>query len=232
MKNKLVIMQPHFIPWYGYFDLIRFSDNFIFLDDVQYIKRSFINRIKFDYNNKIGWLTFPTEYNKTKTNINSTKLFEKEKNILKFQKKIEHSLKKEKNFNLVRDVLNSIKLDDIETISDLNIYFIKSLSKIIFKEEKNFSLSSKLNIKNKKSDRILDICNHFGSKYYVTGMGGLNYLNREKFKLNNIKIIYLNYSFENLNFRDKKDHISILNLLAKYGENINKKFTTTQVDLK
>ena len=114
-------------------------------------------------------------------NINSTKLFEKEKNILKFQKKIEHSLKKEKNFNLVGDVLNSIKLDNIETISDLNIYFIKSLSKIIFKEEKNFSLSSKLNIKNKKSDRILDICNHFGSKYYITGMGGLDYLNREKF---------------------------------------------------
>ena len=39
------ICQPHFIPWLGYFRMIKNSDKFIFLDDVQYNRRSWQNRV-------------------------------------------------------------------------------------------------------------------------------------------------------------------------------------------
>ena len=48
-NNKTcVIMQPTYLPWLGYFDLIRQSDIFVFLNDVQFSKQSWQvkNRIK------------------------------------------------------------------------------------------------------------------------------------------------------------------------------------------
>ena len=39
------ICQPHFIPWIGYFFMIKKSNKFIFLDDVQYNRRSWQNRV-------------------------------------------------------------------------------------------------------------------------------------------------------------------------------------------
>ena len=42
------IMQPTYMPWIGYFDLIDQVDKFVFLDDVKLVKQSWHvrNRIK------------------------------------------------------------------------------------------------------------------------------------------------------------------------------------------
>ena len=40
MKKTCAIVQPHYLPWIGYFDLIKKVDTFVFLDDVKYVKGS------------------------------------------------------------------------------------------------------------------------------------------------------------------------------------------------
>jgi hypothetical protein len=39
VPRTLVIEQPNYIPWIGYFDLIRKSDVWVWYDGVQYAKR-------------------------------------------------------------------------------------------------------------------------------------------------------------------------------------------------
>ena len=41
---KVAIMQPYFMPYLGYFQLITAVDRFVIYDDVNYIKRGYINR--------------------------------------------------------------------------------------------------------------------------------------------------------------------------------------------
>ena len=41
---KYAIMQPNFLPWAGYFNLLKKVDEFIFFDDVQFSKNSWNNR--------------------------------------------------------------------------------------------------------------------------------------------------------------------------------------------
>lgn len=41
---KLAIMQPYFMPYIGYFQLIKAVDKFVIYDDVNYINRGWINR--------------------------------------------------------------------------------------------------------------------------------------------------------------------------------------------
>ena len=36
--NKIAILQSNFLPWIGYFDIIRSVDFFVVLDSVQYTK--------------------------------------------------------------------------------------------------------------------------------------------------------------------------------------------------
>ena len=57
------IHQPNYLPWGGYFFKIINSDLFIFLDDVQFSKNSFINRTKVTHNNEYTWLSIPIKFN-------------------------------------------------------------------------------------------------------------------------------------------------------------------------
>ena len=52
-------MQPSYIPWRGYFDLIRRSDVFVFYDDVQYDRRGWRNRNRIKTPAGTQWLTIP-----------------------------------------------------------------------------------------------------------------------------------------------------------------------------
>ena len=51
--------QPAYIPWLGFFDKINQVDEFVFMDDVQFEKNSFINRNKVLVNGTPTWLTIP-----------------------------------------------------------------------------------------------------------------------------------------------------------------------------
>ncbi len=56
---NVVILQPSYIPWRGYFDQIFRSDLFVFYDDVQYDKRGWRNRNQIKTPNGKQWLSIP-----------------------------------------------------------------------------------------------------------------------------------------------------------------------------
>ena len=58
---KIVILQPTFLPWLGYFDLIDQSDIFVFLDSVQFNKRSWQQRNKIKTPKGLEWVTIPVK---------------------------------------------------------------------------------------------------------------------------------------------------------------------------
>ena len=52
-------MQPTYLPWPGYFDLILMSDHFIFLDNVKFEKSSWQTRNQIITKNKLLYITVP-----------------------------------------------------------------------------------------------------------------------------------------------------------------------------
>ena len=56
---RLAISQPTFIPWYGYFGLVDYVDEFVFLNDVQFEVRSWQQRNYIKCNNEKKFLTVP-----------------------------------------------------------------------------------------------------------------------------------------------------------------------------
>ena len=58
-RKRVAIVQSSYIPWKGYFDLIRASDEFILLDDVQFTKRDWRSRNRIKTKDGVTWLSIP-----------------------------------------------------------------------------------------------------------------------------------------------------------------------------
>ena len=58
---RIAISQSNYIPWKGYFDLIRSVDEFVLFDDVQYTRRDWRNRNRIKTADGPAWLTIPVQ---------------------------------------------------------------------------------------------------------------------------------------------------------------------------
>ena len=57
--KSIAILQSNYIPWRGYFDLIRSVDEFVILDSVQFTKNDWRNRNRINTSAGPAWLTIP-----------------------------------------------------------------------------------------------------------------------------------------------------------------------------
>lgn len=57
--KSIAIVQSNYIPWRGYFDLIRAVDEFVLLDSVQFTKNDWRNRNRIAARDGAQWLTIP-----------------------------------------------------------------------------------------------------------------------------------------------------------------------------
>ena len=123
---KIAISQSNYLPWRGYFDLIKNVDEFIFFDEVQYTRRDWRNRNLIRMNNEKKWLTIPVSskgnYNETISKIKINKINWKELHL----NLIKECYRKSSHFYETYEFLDDC-FNDIETIflSEINIYLIK-----------------------------------------------------------------------------------------------------------
>ena len=95
--TKIAIMQPHFFPWGGYFQLINSCDYFIILDDVEINYQSWQTRNYFYLNNKYTIISLPIKKLNNKF-ISSAELFRYDVWKKKFLTTLDQNYKKKKKF--------------------------------------------------------------------------------------------------------------------------------------
>ena len=71
---KGTILQPTFLPWLGYFEMIHSSDIFVVFDNVQFVKKSWQHRNKIKTANEITNLTVPIKKTPRSTHINKIEI--------------------------------------------------------------------------------------------------------------------------------------------------------------
>ena len=86
--KSITIRQPGYLPYIGFFKKIQSSDEFVYLDDVQYERGDWDNRNRIRTRTGITWLTVPV-YNKFQQNLNQVIITNKENWSKKHIKTIE-----------------------------------------------------------------------------------------------------------------------------------------------
>jgi hypothetical protein len=193
--NVVMIHQPHFLPWLGYFNKLLNIDHFIILDDVQYRPRYYQNRTKIlCMSGAQLWLSVPVSTDRN-TMINDTKIAKvewKEKTL----ETIRYSYGKADYFHESWKCIQNCLMPDEKSLLSLNIRTLKLILKMLTNKEVSFSLSSSYRIVPKNpTDRLIKLCKAVGATHYLFGEGnGINYHNPMMFLDNNIKIIQQSFS--------------------------------------
>jgi hypothetical protein len=181
--NKLAVMQPYFFPYIGYFKLIKNVDNFIFLIDVQYKKRSWISRNKIRSNNKnYQYININIERPKINSLISEVKI--KPNWFEKFNKILLHTFGKKISTNpLYLKILSLNKEDLLINFLCKSIIYICDYLNI----KTNFFYSINYRSSNDKKEKgIIEIIKNFGSNHYINLSGGQFIYNKDNFLKENI----------------------------------------------
>lgn len=189
-------MQPYFIPYIGYFQLINAVDKFVFYDDVNYINRGWVNRNQVLINGKSSMITIPLKEASQNKLIKDIEVSSDEKWKCRMLRTIELSYKKAPFFPEVFSIFEKILNSDYSTISQLNFELIKFICQYL-EIHTNIKLkSSNYNNQNLRGqERILDICKIENADHYINPIGGIELYNVDLFYENKIKLNFVQSSF-------------------------------------
>ena len=222
------ISQPTLFPWTGYFDIIKKSNVFVFLDTVKFEKRSWQMRNRLKNINKSEecptWIQIPTKITKSDTKIIDVEIDNsqnwKSKHLKTFQTLYG---------NTYREIPFLTELYDLEwkKLSDFNISFISNCCKFLGIDT-CLKKSSDLNVDGKKSELLLNICKEMNATEYLSTIGSKDYLEKDKgiFSNSDIEIKYHEYEHPNYKQRGSQfiSKLSILDLVFNEKNNAQKYF--------
>jgi hypothetical protein len=190
------IIQPNYLPWRGYFDIIDDVDIFIFYDDIQYTKNDWRNRNKIKTSNGTGWITVPVNHKHLSQLICNTSIDYSQNWINKHTNLFNQWYKKAQYFDMYIDEILKILMMKHPTISELNI----TLSRWIIKQlniKTKLYLSSEFNVHGSKTDRLIRLLKKVNATSYLSGPAAKQYIDENLFRDADIGLLYKLYEYTN-----------------------------------
>ena len=192
-EKKVVVLQSNYLPWKGYFDLIRQADLFIFYDDVQFTKNDWRNRNKIKTPQGSEWISIPCGAN-LKRLINEVKIKDSGWQEDHWNR-ICLGYSKSEYFGLYKDFFEDFYLKrKWESLSELNQYLIVSIARKFLNLTTEFQNSTSYSLSGVRLNRLLDLLKKADATTYISGPSAKSYISDDAFRNENIKIDWMNYS--------------------------------------
>lgn len=187
----VVIQQPTYLPWMGYFELIARSDVFVFLDSVQFERRSWQSRNRLrSVAGQPFWLTVPVEKAPREARIKEIQIMRQDRAwVRKHTQSIQTSLGKAKHFHAYRDVVEQWTGHDMLMLADLNIALITDLARILGFSP-TFVRSSDLVTTSAKAELMVEIARQVNATRYYSAVGSSAYLRKDMFEEHGMTVAY------------------------------------------
>ena len=220
---KVVILQPSYIPWRGYFDQIFRADLFIFYDDVQYDKRGWRNRNQIKTPKGKQWLTIPVRSHGAQTEnipIHQIPIVWDTPWRENHLKALQHAYTKAPHFDQYTPLLEAFYQRRDEFLADFTIDFTVALARELGNTHTRFLRSSKLaGINGQKTERLVQILQAVGGTHYISGPSARDYIEKERFDRADITLEYMEYNYPEYPqlYPPFDPYVSILDLLFMTG---------------
>ncbi len=186
---KLAIMQPYFLPYIGYFQLIKAANLFVIYDDVQFIKGGWINRNYILLNGNKFMFTLILNGSSANKLINEISV---QTNQNKLLKTIYYSYKKAPYFEFVFPIIESIfNFDDKNLAKFVGNSIINICNYLKLDTEIIYSSSLEKNNKLKGQAKIIHICKLLNADTYINAIGGQDLYDKESFKKEGIDLKFI-----------------------------------------
>ena len=187
---KLGIMQPYFMPYIGYWQLMAAVDTYVVYDDVNYIKGGWVARNNILLNGQKHMFTI------TLNGASPNKLFNEitiKDDFKKFSRLIESAYRKAPYYAEVSALLNKIynygdkslgtfMMNSFQVVLD----YLEIDTKLVLSStiEKDNSLRGK--------EKVKHICHLLGADTYYNAIGGQELYDKNDFKADGINLHFVN----------------------------------------
>ena len=191
---RVVILQPSYLPWLGYFDQMFKSDVFVVYDDVQYDKNGWRNRNRIKTPQGPQWLTVPVLAKGRNFPLNREVEIN---NTISWQTKqlrtIVQNYRKAPFFDQYMGSVEGILAHPWRMLIDLNVAFIHMVMEQLGLNTRVY-FSSDLKVpKMGKTERLIEVCRYFGADTFLEGDAGKDYIDETLFAREGIRLEYHGY---------------------------------------
>lgn len=190
-KGMTAIMQPYFLPYIGYFQLIAAVDLFIVYDNIKYTKKGWINRNRFLSNGKDEMFSLPLKGDSDLSDIRERRLAS-DFNCSRLINQLTGAYRKAPYFEQVFPLIEQILQQKEQNLFQFIYYSILAVCRQIGVMTE-IRISSEIPIDHtlKSQDKVFALCEAVGTNVYVNAIGGLDLYSKEDFLSHRIELKFI-----------------------------------------
>jgi hypothetical protein len=188
---RLGIMQPYFLPYIGYFQLIGAVDVFVIYDNIKYTKKGWINRNRMLQNGKDVMFTLPLKRDSDYLDVCDRELavdFNRAKLLNQFKEAYRRAPYFAQTFALIEQILRN---GDANLFRFLFHSIIKTCEHLSIATEIRISSSIVIDHGLESQDKVLALCDAVGATSYINAIGGMELYSKEAFWEKNVDLKFI-----------------------------------------
>jgi hypothetical protein len=213
-------MQPTYLPWSGYWNLMVTADTFVFLDDAQFQRTSWHCRNRIVVAGRAAFLTVPVCRTGLETRLCDARIDYSRDWRKSHEGQVRQAYARTRSGPLVLDLLRSAWMARPERLIDLNLRIIRDLAQLLGIQTPLWQ-SSQLGISGERSERLLKICRHFQAGDYLSPAGSAEYLEEDGFESDGETALHFQSfapgAYSQPNVSEFIPYMSIVDVIANLG---------------
>ena len=215
--TRVVISQPMYFPWSGFFEQMALADVFIWLDDAQFSKGSFTNRVQVKLEGGRVWMSIALERKGSMTPILDLR-------PAKAGWENAHREVLRQSFRKAPYSAEALGIFDAalchETLADKLIASAEEAARALNVTPARILRSSTMGAPGESWRRVLDLVKAVGGTKYITGHGAAHYLDHGQFEAEGVVVEYMDYSLTPWpqDYGEFTPFVTVLDLIAARGD--------------
>lgn len=193
MTKTIAIMQPYFLPYIGYWQLMNAVDQFVVYDNIQFTKKGWINRNRFLQNGKPETFTLPLKKDSDYLDVADRYLSNNyDEHAQKLLRKFESAYVKAPNFSEGFKLLEQCLLYEDRNLFNFIYHSIETVKNYL-ELDTQLVVSSTLDIDHglRSAEKVKAICSFIDANVYVNPQGGMELYNKDDFEAEGISLKFL-----------------------------------------
>lgn len=219
--QKTSIMQPYFLPYIGYWQMMNAVDTFMILDDVNYIRQGWIHRNRIECDGKEKSLVLPVRHVSSNVFIKDLHFVNDKQYIDDLQSTVRYAYRKAPYKNIGCALFKEIVEYPETAISLFLEHHMHVIADYLGIDTKIIKASDYRGpVHGKGINGVLELCHTLDTDVYINSIGGKHLYDKRRFEAENMELRFIRADFDAIEKISHRDHMdySILDLIMNFSQ--------------